>query len=112
MGQLFSSPASGRSIRMTEADRGDLGALLLVPLLCPIGFILLWSSRAWSLPDKVVGTIAIPCLVPIVVWALDHARMARAGAVQGPDWMVVAAGVALAWLILFTPYLARRRWVR
>lgn len=38
----------------------EVGALVLTPLFWPIGVILLWSSRAWTVREKLIGTLVPP----------------------------------------------------
>lgn len=38
----------------------EIGALVLTPVLWPIGVILLWTSRAWNVRDKLIGTLVPP----------------------------------------------------
>jgi hypothetical protein len=38
----------------------EIGALILVPFLWPIGVILLWLSPAWNWRDKLIGTLLPP----------------------------------------------------
>lgn len=50
-------------LRATEPSRIgllEIGALVLTPLLWPIGVILLWTSSAWNVRDKLIGTLVPP----------------------------------------------------
>lgn len=38
----------------------EIGALVLIPLIWPIGVILLWTSSAWNLRDKLIGSLLPP----------------------------------------------------
>ena len=38
----------------------EIAALVLTPLLWPIGVILLWTSTAWNTRDKLIGTLVPP----------------------------------------------------
>jgi len=38
----------------------EIGALVLTPLVWPIGVILLWTSGAWNTRDKLIGTLLPP----------------------------------------------------
>ena len=38
----------------------EIGALVLTPLLWPIGVLLLWASPAWNTRDKLIGTLVPP----------------------------------------------------
>lgn len=50
-------------MRPREANKPgfiEYGALILTPLIWPIGVILLWTSRAWNTRDKLIGTLLPP----------------------------------------------------
>jgi len=38
----------------------EVAALVLTPLIWPIGVILLWTSSAWNVRDKLIGTLILP----------------------------------------------------
>jgi uncharacterized membrane protein len=38
----------------------EIGALVLTPLIWPVGVILLWASSAWDTRDKLIGTLLPP----------------------------------------------------
>jgi uncharacterized membrane protein len=38
----------------------DIAAVVLTPIVWPVGVILLWMSSAWSVRDKVIGTLVPP----------------------------------------------------
>lgn len=38
----------------------EIGALILTPLFWPLGVILLWTSGAWNVRDKLIGTFILP----------------------------------------------------
>jgi uncharacterized membrane protein len=38
----------------------EIGALVLTPLVWPIGVIMLWTSSAWNARDKLIGTLVPP----------------------------------------------------
>jgi hypothetical protein len=38
----------------------EIAALVLVPLLWPVGVILLWTSAAWKVRDKLIGSLLPP----------------------------------------------------
>ena len=38
----------------------EVAALVLTPLIWPIGVILLWTSNAWNVRDKLIGTLILP----------------------------------------------------
>lgn len=49
------TPDAGSGSRLLE-----IAAVVLTPLLWPIGVILLWTSTAWDTRDKVIGTLVPP----------------------------------------------------
>jgi hypothetical protein len=44
----------------------DIAALVLTPILWPVGVILLWMSPSWSTRDKLIGTLVPPGAVLVV----------------------------------------------
>lgn len=57
--------SESRSPVETRNERGRAGAveilaLVLTPLVWPVGVILLWTSSAWSTRDKLIGTLVPP----------------------------------------------------
>jgi len=38
----------------------EVAALVLTPLIWPVGVILLWTSNAWNVRDKLIGTLILP----------------------------------------------------
>jgi hypothetical protein len=53
------SPAEPRQER-GRAGAVEILALVLTPLVWPVGVILLWTSSAWSTRDKLIGTLVPP----------------------------------------------------
>lgn len=53
------SPAEPRRER-GRAGAVEILALVLTPLIWPVGVILLWSSSAWSTRDKMIATLVPP----------------------------------------------------
>ncbi len=50
-------------LRAPEPSRSrllEVAALVLTPLIWPIGVILLWTSNAWNVRDKLIGTLILP----------------------------------------------------
>jgi hypothetical protein len=57
----------GKRSTRTEASRlsvlhrlGSVLAVILTPLVWPIGVLLLWVSPAWTRRDKLIGTLVLP----------------------------------------------------
>lgn len=65
----------------------EVAAVVLTPLIWPIGIILLWTSNAWNVRDKLIGTLIVPgglftsLIVFFTVTAMD-VQSCRAGYVQ------------------------------
>jgi hypothetical protein len=38
----------------------EAAAILLTPLVWPVGLLFLWTSRAWSVKDKLLATLIVP----------------------------------------------------
>lgn len=49
-----------RSQTASRAGLLEIGALVLTPLIWPVGVILLWASSAWNTRDKLIGTLVPP----------------------------------------------------
>lgn len=84
----------------------EFGAIVLLPILWPIGVILLWSSRAWRTRDKVIASLLSPG--GYVGFALLGVIAHRAGAViQWSGAMPIGFNHVYAFLIplllLFAP---------
>ncbi len=50
-------------LRAPETSRSrllEVAAVVLTPLIWPIGIILLWTSNAWNVRDKLIGTLILP----------------------------------------------------
>ncbi|HUZ87187.1 MAG TPA: hypothetical protein VNF26_09570, partial [Candidatus Baltobacterales bacterium] len=54
-----SVPAEPVSVR-SRAGAVEILALVLTPLIWPVGVILLWTSSAWSTRDKLIATLVPP----------------------------------------------------
>ena len=68
------TPDAGSGSRLLE-----IAAVVLTPLLWPIGVILLWTSTAWDTRDKVIGTLVPPGGYFGVAVILASLRMASGG---------------------------------
>lgn len=81
----------------------NIAAVVLTPILWPVGVILLWMSPAWSRRDKLIGTLVPPggyfgtFFVFGLVFVAEHA-LARLGEV--PAVFVLQILVWLVWLTL------------
>lgn len=53
------NPAPGTGQRRLR-DLVQIGALVLTPLVWPVGVAPLWSSSAWNRRDKLVGSLVTP----------------------------------------------------
>lgn len=70
-------------------------ALVLLILAWPIGAILLWTSRAWSVREKVLGTLVPPGGYPGVFLIMSTFRWIVEAAEPGPRWLQVTVGAVL-----------------
>jgi hypothetical protein len=63
----------------------EVGALVLTPLIWPVGVILLWASSAWNTRDKLIGTLIPPgglftsMFVPVVFLAAARGQACGGG---------------------------------
>jgi uncharacterized membrane protein len=115
------TPDAGSGSRLLE-----IAAVVLTPLLWPIGVILLWTSTAWDTRDKVIGTLVPPGGYFGVAVILTSLRMASGGSCTTssdtfgnvssscttygpPRWVLLAVTLVLLVLPLCTAtYLAVR----
>lgn len=98
----------------------EIAALILTPLIWPIGVILLWLSPAWSIRDKLIGTLLPPGGYLTLIFALPTALLGTASVCSGgtdgsgvyhesctgiaalPQWeqVVIGVGTAIGLLLL------------
>jgi hypothetical protein len=115
------TPDAGSGSRLLE-----IAAVVLTPLLWPIGVILLWTSTAWDTRDKVIGTLVPPGGYFGVAVILTSLRRASGGSCTTssdtfgnvssscttygpPRWVLLAVTLVLLLLPLCTAtYLAVR----
>jgi uncharacterized membrane protein len=57
---VSSADAAAAAASRSHVGIVEILALILTPLLWPVGVILLWLSPAWSIRDKVIGTLVPP----------------------------------------------------
>ena len=100
----------------------EIAALVLVPLLWPVGVILLWTSPAWKVRDKLIGSLLPPGgFLGIILFGLIGTTHGGSGCVFmtdpagqvisntctqfGPPWWEQAAlGIALPLVFLVLPF--------
>ncbi|HEY0492021.1 MAG TPA: hypothetical protein VGD57_00945 [Candidatus Dormibacteraeota bacterium] len=112
----------------------EIAAVVLLPLIWPIGVILLWISPAWKTRDKLIGTLLPPGGYPALFWlgaavAVTNGEGVGCSGVgvngqpiqfscSGPPAWQMALGTVVAIVLLILPlvtagYLAvRLRWGR
>lgn len=91
-------------------------ALALTILAWPAGVVLLWTSRAWTTREKVLGTLIPPGGYPGVLLVMSTFHWFVAMSHAGPRWVQVTVGAVLftiSLLLLVAPlgtciYLATR----
>ncbi|HLJ65890.1 MAG TPA: hypothetical protein VKX16_00845 [Chloroflexota bacterium] len=69
-----------------EAPRAgllEIGALILTPLIWPVGVILLWASSAWNARDKLIGTLVPPGGLFTSLLVFSYAAVGRTQACAG-----------------------------
>lgn len=89
-------------------------ALLALILVWPVGSVLLWSSRVWSIRDKLIGVLLPPGGYPVTVlgimlllWIRHHCY----GGTYALDWVFITVVIgALGTPILSGLYLALKAW--
>ncbi|MDQ2741721.1 MAG: hypothetical protein M3Z66_05430 [Chloroflexota bacterium] len=61
--ELASEERDRLGLRVPDASRSrllEVAAVVLTLLIWPIGIILLWTSNAWNVRDKLIGTLILP----------------------------------------------------
>jgi uncharacterized membrane protein len=60
--RLYQARHAGQTTPEAGAASGllEIAAVVLTPLLWPVGVILLWTSNAWNVRDKLIGTLVPP----------------------------------------------------
>ena len=57
----------------------------LLPLVWVVGVVLLWRSRAWTLRDKLIGTLVVPGGLAFVIYAAVDALLLLYGGCEPPQ---------------------------
>jgi len=96
----------------------EVAAVVLTPLIWPVGIILLWTSNAWNVRDKLIGTLILPGGLPmsffVFLVVLSKPQSCGSTYVQGHQTTVCSGGltgigsvlaVLVLVLILFSPIL-------
>ncbi|TMG40146.1 MAG: hypothetical protein E6H92_03300 [Chloroflexi bacterium] len=87
----------------------EIGALVLTPLLWPIGVILLWASPAWNTRDKLIGTLVPPggywgigifAAMFATAQSCNGSFSIRTCAAGGPGWLPIVPRVAALFVFL------------
>lgn len=109
---------AGRHPTLPSAGFGthEVLAIALLLLAWPVGVVLLWSSRAWTTREKLLGTLVPPGGYPGILLVMSTFRWFASAAEDGPAWVDVTVGavlftislVALLAPIGMTVYLATR----
>jgi hypothetical protein len=93
---------AGVATAPTRAGGLEIGAVVLTPIIWPVGVMLLWLSPAWRTRDKLIGTLVPPGGYPGLVIFGSWFTFVRAGVGQtcsngvcSPPGAVVAALIAL-----------------
>jgi uncharacterized membrane protein len=60
--RLYQARRTGQATPEAGGASGllEIAALVLTPLLWPVGVLLLWTSTAWNIRDKLIGTLVPP----------------------------------------------------
>jgi hypothetical protein len=93
----------------------EVGALVLTPLLWPVGVILLWASNGWNVRDKLIGTLVPPgglftSMMVFFISAVGSVRVcsssgAAAHCSGGPSGVTAVLAFVLLLLVVFSPIL-------
>jgi hypothetical protein len=80
--------------------------VVLLPLVWVVGVVLLWRSRAWTFPDKLIGTLVVPGGLAYVIYVVVDATLlvtegcepeglCSVGIYIDPVWAVVLAAMTV-----------------
>ncbi len=58
---------------------------MLLPLVWVVGVVLLWRSRAWSVRDKLLGTLVVPGGLAFVIYVAVDALLTLYGGCEPPE---------------------------
>jgi hypothetical protein len=81
----------------------EIAAIVLVPLIWPVGVVLLWISPAWKVRDKLIGTLLPPGGFLGLPLILELARVAFGGIVivtGSSPWEALVGVLILAAIFL------------
>lgn len=86
---------------MERRGRREWTTVVLLPLVWMVGVVLLWRSRAWTLRDKLIGTLVVPGGLTYVIYVAVDAWLLLTGGCDPPeDGCSVAIYIDPAWAVV------------
>jgi hypothetical protein len=76
------APPTGTTLptAMKRRSGWEWATVVLLPLVWVVGVVLLWRSRAWTVRDKLIGTLVVPGGLAYVIYvAVDALVLVSAG---------------------------------
>ena len=70
---------------MKRRSRREWATVALLPSVWVIGVVLLWRSRAWTLRDKLIGTLVVPGGLAFVMYVAVDAVLLLYGGCEPPE---------------------------
>ncbi|MBE2320666.1 hypothetical protein DVA67_032195 [Solirubrobacter sp. CPCC 204708] len=70
---------------MKRRSGREWATVTLLPLVWVVGVVLLWRSRAWTLRDKVIGTLVVPGGLAFVIYVAIDAALLLYGGCEPPE---------------------------
>jgi hypothetical protein len=70
---------------MKRRSRREWATVALLPLVWVIGVVLLWRSPAWTVRDKLIGTLIVPGGLAFVFYVVINAVLLLYGGCEPPE---------------------------
>jgi hypothetical protein len=74
--------------------------VVLLPPVWVVGVVLLWHSRAWTLRDKLVGTLVVPGGLAYVIYVAADAALLVSEGCEPQDLCSVGIAVDPVWAVV------------
>jgi hypothetical protein len=84
---------------MERRSGREWATVALLPLVWVVGVVLLWRSRAWTLRDKLIGTLVVPGGLAYVIYATVDAALLLHEGCEPQDECSVAIYIDPVWAV-------------
>jgi hypothetical protein len=85
---------------MERLSRREWATVVLLPLVWVVGVVLLWRSRAWTLRDKLIGTLVVPGGLAYVIYVAVDAMLLVNEGCEPEDLCSVALYIDPVWAVV------------